>query len=140
MIGANYETFPWFRYMALTVFAGAANSNLISDASLKDWIAIQRFPSLADFEEVYGPGAREVALRPDNAQQTFEHNGESYVYTYLPERNWHLVAGMSRNRHSYKTLVEYNEALRANTSRTMDSYALKLLVALHERFNNFSGY
>ena len=29
MLGANYDTFPWFKYYALNIFAWATNSNLV---------------------------------------------------------------------------------------------------------------
>ncbi len=140
MLGANYDTFPWFRYYAIAIFAGVANSNLVGSLEAKERIAIQRFNRVGDMHEVYPPQFSDVALRPDNPQQTFVYEGEEYVYTYLPDRNWHLVAGRSRNPVSFQFMRDYNEALNGNASTGTDTYGLKILLAYHEYYNNFVGY
>ena len=53
------------------------------------------------------------AVRLDNPSQVFVYNGEQYVYTYLRDRGWHLVARKSRNPVSYEFIRDYNETLRA---------------------------
>ena len=35
MLGSNYDIFPWFRYLAVNLYAWATNSNLINGAHLK---------------------------------------------------------------------------------------------------------
>jgi hypothetical protein len=140
MLGANYDTFPWFQYLALEIFAYATNSNLVYDVSLKDRIAITRYENEFEMELEFGPEARQEALRPDNYPQTFIHNGEEYVYTYLPDRAWHLVAKRSRSPVSYQYMREYNEALRASADPELDNYGLKVLLAVYEYYNNFAGF
>src|SRR6185295_5618016 len=54
MLGSNYDTFPWFRYAALGVFAQATNSNLIGNVGLKDRIAIRRYETLQELTATYG--------------------------------------------------------------------------------------
>ncbi len=140
MLGANYDTFPWFKYFALNIFASVTNTNLVDSLELKERIAIHRFNTQEAFEEVFGAEALAEALRSDNDSQLFIHNGEEYVYTYLPDRSWHLVAGLSRSPVSYQFMREYNEDLNASASITLDNYGLKILLAYHEYFNNFVGF
>lgn len=139
MLGANYDTFEWFRYTALAIFAENANSSLCRNAGLKERIAIERYDNELEFDEVYGEEARNQALKVDNPFQVFEHEAEQYVYTYLPERNWHLVASASRGPISFEYMREYNEGLNADASGTLDTYGLKTLLAYHELYNNFGG-
>ena len=82
----------------------------------------------------------DFATRIDNPQQTFVHDGEQYVYTYLEDRSWHLVARKSRSPVSYQFMRDYNESLREGSSRTLDNYGLKILLAYHEYYNNFVGF
>ncbi|MCP3894647.1 MAG: hypothetical protein GY706_08480, partial [Bacteroides sp.] len=91
MLGANYDTFPWFKYTATHVFAYATNTNLVGDVSLRERIAIRRFESREEFEEVYGPDAIDEATAIGNTNQSFMHNEEEHVYAYLADQNWHLV-------------------------------------------------
>jgi hypothetical protein len=139
MLGANYDTFPWFKYLALNVFASAANSNLIGDIKLKDRIRIDRYNSREAFEEVFGTGVWQQIERPDNIAKFFFVNGEQYVYSYETERNWHLVARKSESPVSFSYMKDYNEALAAGDTGT-DNFGLKILLAYHEYYNNFSGY
>ncbi|MCB9522380.1 MAG: zinc-dependent metalloprotease [Myxococcales bacterium] len=140
MLGANYDTFPWFKYYALNIFAWATNSNLVNDIAAKERIAIERFENLDEVYEAYGQANIEFATQADNPQQTFVHEAELYVYTYLPDRNWHLVARQSRSPVSYQYMREYNEDLNASASDDTDNYGLKILLAYHEYFNNFVGF
>ena len=140
MLGANYDTFPWFKYYATLIFASVTNSNLVGTLSLKERIAIERYENEAEFLGQYGQVALEQALSRDNPAQHFVHEGENYVYVYLPERAWHLVAGKSRSPVSFQYISDYNESLNASASRTADTFGLKILLAYYEYFNNFTGF
>lgn len=140
MLGANYDTFPWFKYLALNLFAYNTNSNLMYNLELKERIAILRYDNMMEFESVFGPDALLEATMPDNPAQLFWHNGEEYVYTYLADRQWHLVASKSRSPVSYQYMKDYNEALNAEASTSLDTYGLKILLAYYEYYNNFQGF
>ena len=140
MLGANYDTFPWFKYYALNIFAAVTNSNLISNIQYRDRIAIQRYNRVADLEEIYGEGTIGEATRADNLSQTFLRDGEEYIYSYLSDRSWHLVASKSKSPVSYQFMKEYNEGLRSDASTDSDNYGLKILLAYYEYFNNFVGF
>ena len=140
MLGANYDTFPWFKYYALNIFAAVTNSNLIGSIQYRDRIAIQRYNRAADLEELYGEGTIAEATRSDNVAQTFLRGGEEYIYTFLTDRSWHLVASKSKSPVSYQFMKEYNEGLRSDASADSDNYGLKILLAYYEYFNNFVGF
>lgn len=140
MLGANYDTFAWFKYYALLIFASTSNTNLVGSIETKERIAIERFENAMEVREAYGDAAIDFATEDDNPQQTFVVNGEQYVYTYLPDRNWHLIARKSRSPVSYQYLREYNESLNAGASDTLDNYGLKILLAYYEYFNNFVSF
>ena len=140
MLGANYDTFPWFRYYALNLFSSATNSNLVSDLSLRDRVAIRRYENVEELELEFGTGIRDSILREDNPAQLFVHGGEQYIYTYLEDRGWHLVTNASRSPVSYQFMREYNEALNAGVTGDLDNYGLKTLLAYYELYNNFVGF
>lgn len=140
MLGANYDTFAWFKYYALGIFASVSNTNLVGSIETKERIAIERYENEAEVRETYGDAAIDFARRIDNPQQTFVFEGEQYVYTYLPDRNWHLVARGSRSPVSYQFMREYNEDLNAGANPDSDNYGLKILLAYYEYFNNFVGF
>ncbi|HKP56126.1 MAG TPA: zinc-dependent metalloprotease [Polyangiales bacterium] len=140
MLGANYDTFPWFRYFALNLFSSATNSNLVSDVSLRDRVAIRRFQNVSELEQAFGVGIRDRIVRPDNPQQVFVHEGEQYIYTYLEDRGWHLVTNQSRSPVSFQFMREYNEDLNSGRTGDLDNYGLKTLLAYYELYNNFVGF
>lgn len=140
MLGANYDTFPWFKYYALNIFAAVTNSNLVGNIQLRDRIAIKRFNRAEDLEAEFHEGAIADATRSDNAPQIFVHDGKEYVYSYLADRSWHLVADRSRSPVSYQFMREYNESLNSNASGDEDNFGLKILLAYYEYFNNFVGF
>ena len=140
MLGANYDTFPWFRYYALNIFAYVSNTNLVGSSNLRERIAIWRYPRIADLYEHFPQETIEVALRSNNPQRIFTHDGEEYVYTYLADRRWHLVAGKSRNPVSYQYIRDYNDSLNDGANSSLDNYGLKILLAYHEYYNNFVGF
>jgi hypothetical protein len=140
MLGASYDTFPWFRYYAIGLFSSVTNSNLVGNVELKERIAIQRFENDAEFFAEYGDDIIDRATGPDNPQQIFVHEGEEYVYTHLRDQNWHLVAGRSRSPVSYQYIRDYNDDLNAGASASLDNFGLKILLAYYEYFNNFVGF
>ncbi len=140
MLGSNYDTFPWFRYLALNIFGYVTNTNLVGGTELKERIAIWRFNNWADLTERFPAEAVEAATRADNPQQVFTIDGEEYVYTYVADRSWHLVAGRSRSPVSYQYMRDYNESLNGGASASLDNYGLKILLAYHEYYNNFVGF
>ncbi len=140
MLGANYDTFPWFKYYALGLFADATNSNMIDNIALKDRIAIRRYTSREELEEDFGPDIWNTLDTSHNESKIFIHHGEQWVYTFLPDRTWHLVANASRSPVSYQFIREYNESLNAEASISLDNYGLKTLLAYYEFFNNFVGF
>ncbi len=140
MLGSSYDTFPWFKYLALNIFAAVTNSNLVNNPELKERIAIWRFNNAADLYERFPQAEIDAALTTGNTQQTFMHEGEEYVYTYLEDRSWHLVAGKSRSPVSFQFMRDYNESLNGSASDTLDNYGLKILLAYHEYYNNFVGF
>ncbi len=150
MLGANYDTFPWFKYYALEIFASVTNTNLVDAVELKERIAIRRYDTRAAFVAEFGEAAWDAAVSPDNSSGTFTLVGPEcegatklacgeYVYTYLADRGWHLVASRSRSPVSYQYMRDYNEDLHS-ADETLDNYGLKVLLAYYEYFNNFSGY
>ncbi len=140
MLGASYDTFPWFRYLAVNLFASATNSNLVDNVALRERIAIRRFENQEDFELEFGHEAFEAATREDNPAQLFVHDGEQYAYTFVADRGWHLVSSRSRSPVSYQFIKDYNEELNASASDTRDNYGLKILLAYYEYYNNLSGF
>jgi hypothetical protein len=140
MLGSSYDTFPWFKYLALNIFAAVTNSNLVGSPELKERIAIWRFNNAEDLYERFPRGEIEQALATGNTQQTFMHEGEEYVYSYIADRSWHLVAGKSRSPVSFQYMRDYNETLNGGASETLDNYGLKILLAYHEYYNNFVGF
>ncbi|HEY3447780.1 MAG TPA: zinc-dependent metalloprotease [Myxococcales bacterium] len=151
MLGANYDTFPWFQYYALNIYASVTNTNLVDSVQLKERIAVRRYNNKADFVAEFGQAAYDLATSRDNTAGVFTLSGDDcdgptrlacgeYAYTYLPDRGWHLVAGKSRSPVSYQYIRDYNEELKGGASDTLDNYGLKVLLAYHEYYNNFSGY
>ena len=140
MLGANYDTFTWFKYYALGIFSSVTNSNMVGQSDLKNRIAIRRFESRDDFEAIYGEQALREATRADNPIRAFMFEGEEYVYTYLADRNYHLVANKSKSPVSYQYIRDYNEALYARADDDLDNYGLKILLAYYEYYNNFVGF
>lgn len=140
MLGASYDTFPWFRFTALGVFSSVTNGNLIGDVSLKERIAIRRYENLTELTSMYGADILERATGSGNPEQLFTHEGQELVYTFLPDQGWHLVASRSRSPVSYQYMRDYNQALNAGASATLDDYGLKILLAYYEFYNNFVGF
>ena len=89
--------------------------------------------------ELY-PEARTDGLAPGNTAQIFTHDGQRYIYSYLSDRNWHLVSNESRSPVSFQYMKDYNEALNAQADTGLDNYGLKILLAYYEYYNNFSGF
>lgn len=140
MLGASYDTFPWFRYTALGVFASVTNGNLISNVELKERIAIKRYENMDELTSMYGADIMERATGQANPEQLFTYEGEEYVYTFLPDQGWHLVASRSRSPVSYQYIRDYNQALNAGAEDNLDDYGLKILLAYFELYNNFVGF
>lgn len=140
MLGASYDTFPWFRYYALLIFSSVTNSNLVSNIELKDRIAVRRFENEMELLEAYGSDVVDRATAPDNPAQVFTHEGEEYVYAYLEDQGWHLVASRSRSPVSFQYIRDYNDDLNAGAIDDLDNYGLKVLLAYYEYFNNFTGF
>jgi uncharacterized protein DUF4953 len=140
MLGASYDTYPWFRYSALGVFASVTNTNLIGNLQLRDRIAVQRYENVEELTSMYGADILERVAPSANPQRLFTNEGQEYVYTYLPDQNWHLVASRSRSPVSYQYMRDYNQSLNASASGTLDNYGLKILLAYYEFYNNFVGF
>lgn len=151
MLGANYDTFPWFQYYALNIYASVTNTNLVDNIQLKERIAVRRYNTLEDFVAEFGQASYDTAIASDNPAGVFTLSGDrcdgatrmpcgEYAYTYLQDRGWHLVAGKSRSPVSYQYIRDYNESLRGGASDSLDNYGLKVLLAYHEYYNNLSGY
>jgi len=138
-LGASYDTFPWFQYTAMNYFAANTNSNLISNVNLKDRIAIKRFNTIEALNEQF-PEALSDGLMPGNTSQTFTHDGQRYIYTYLEDRNWHLVSNESRSPVSFQYMKDYNEALNGQADTSLDDYGIKIMLAYYEYYNNFQGF
>lgn len=140
MLGAGYDTFPWFKYYALGIFASVTNTNLVDSIEMKERVAIRRYNTREALVEEFGQEALDTANSVDNPAGVFQKNGEQYVYTYLADRGWHLVAGRSRNPVSFQFIKDYNDTIRAQGSDTEDNFGLKILLAYYEYYNNFSGF
>jgi hypothetical protein len=140
MLGANYDTYPWFKYLALNLFAYATNTNMIGGLELRERIAIRRYENLEEFIFEFSEESLEQATDVENRAQTFIHNGEEYIYTYLPDQGWHLVANRSRNPVSFQFIHDHNNAVRGRASGGVDNYGLKILLAYYEYYTNFSGF
>ncbi len=140
MLGANYDTFPWFRYFAVNLFASTTNTNLVNGLELRERIAIRRYENREEFELEYGADALAAATARDNPAQLFIHEGEEYAYTYLEDQGWHLVSNRSRSPVSFQFMKDYNEDLNAGRRGNLDNYGLKILLAYYEYYNNFVGF
>jgi hypothetical protein len=140
MLGASYDTFPWFKYYALALFASATNSNLVDAVELKERIAIRRYENLEELQSEFGADVIDRATGANNPQQIFTHEGEEYVYTYLADQAWHLIAGKSRSPVSFQYVRDYNQDINAGKDDNLDNFGLKILLAYYEYFNNFVGF
>lgn len=140
MLGSNYDTFPWFRYYAIGLFASVTNSDLVSKIELKERIAISRYENEAELVEAIGQEGFDQAVAAGNISQTFVKDGEEFVYTFMADRAWHLVAGRSRSPVSFQFLKEYNDTLNGEANPDEDNYGLKILLAYYEYYNNFVGF
>jgi hypothetical protein len=140
MLGANYDTFPWFRYYSIGIFSAVTNTNLVDQVQLKERIAMQRYENLEELQAVYGADIIDRATGADNPQQLFTQDGEEYVYTFLADQGWHLVAGRSRSPVSYQFIRDYNQDLNGSADPDLDNFGLKILLAYYEYFNNFVGF
>ena len=140
MLGANYDTFPWFRFLAVELFGTATNSNLVSDVGLRSRIAIRRYEELDELTAEFGAEVLTEVMREGNPAQIFVHEGEQYIYSYLEDQGWHLVANEARSPVSFQYMRDYNEALNGSRSGSQDNYGLKTLLAYYERYNNFVGF
>lgn len=139
-LGSSYATFPWFKFTAMNLFAAASNSNLINNLALKERMAIERYENRMEFEAVYGPETLSLVNRPnDNPSRTFEWKGESYIYAYIADQEWHLVASQSRSPVSYQFIRDFNEDISENRG-SLDNYDLKTLLSYYEFYNNFVGF
>ena len=140
MLGSSYDTFRWFRYLGINLFAWATNGNDIGNLALKERIAIRRFENRGEFIEEFGEEALFAATAEDNSAQFFIHEGEQWIYTYLPDQGWHLVANEARSPVSYRFIKEYNESINANANGSQDNFGLKILLAYYEYYNVFAGF
>ncbi|WP_083457087.1 zinc-dependent metalloprotease [Sandaracinus amylolyticus] len=140
MLGANYDTFPWFRFLAVNLFASATNTNLIGDVGLRERIAIRRYENLEELELELGEHVIEEATAEGNPAQIFVHDGEEHIYTFLEDQGWHLVTSRSRSPVSFQSMREYNEDLNAGRRGDLDNYGIKTLLAYYEYYNNFVGF
>ena len=140
MLGSSYDTFRWFRYLGINLFAWATNGNNIGNIDLKERIAIRRYNTGAEFVEDYGEQPLVDAAADDNPAQFFVYEGQRYVYTYLDDQGWHLVAQESRSPVSFRFLKDYNESINASARGDQDTFGLKILLAYYEYYNNFVGF
>jgi len=140
MLGSSYDTFRWFRYLGINLFAWATNGNDIGNIDLKERIAIRRFETRSEFVEAFGELALTDATADDNPAQFFIHGGERYVYTYLADQGWHLVSRESRSPVSFRFIKDHNESINANARGDQDDFGLKILLAYYEFYNNFVGF
>jgi hypothetical protein len=140
MLGSSYDTFRWFRYLGINLFAWATNGNDIGDIALKERIAIRRFENESEFVEAYGDRALLDATADENTGQLFIHEGQQYAYTYLADQGWHLTASEGRSPVSYRFLKEYNDDVNAGANGNADNFVLKILLAYYEFYNVFAGF
>ena len=140
MLGSSYDTFRWFRYLGINLFAWATNGNDIGNIDLKERIAIRRFENRAEFLESFSEQALVDVAADDNPAQFFIHDGERYVYTYLADQGWHLVAREGRSPVSFQFIKDYNESINASARGDQDDFGLKILLAYYEYYNNFVGF
>ena len=90
--------------------------------------------------EAIGQDGFDQAVAAGNISQTFVKDGEEFVYTFMADRSWHLVAGRSRSPVSFQFLKEYNDTLNGEADPDEDNYGLKILLAYYEYYNNFVGF
>lgn len=136
LLGASYDTFPWFRFLALNLFSASAHSNLISNVGLRHRTAIERYETRQALIEVYGQDVDTAFAEATNPSQVFTHTGEQYVYTELTDLGAHLVASASQNPVSFKFMREYNEARNTGRTGSLDNHGLKTLLAYYEHYND----
>jgi hypothetical protein len=142
MLGANYDTFPWFKYYALNIFAVRHEHQPDRQHPVP---RPHRHPALQPRRGPRGDLRRRHRRRgrpgPTTLSQTFLRDGEEYIYSYLPDRSWHLVASKSKAPgQPTSTSRSTTRRLRSDASADTDNYGLKILLAYYEYFNNFVGF
>ena len=137
MLGSNYDIFPWFRYLAVNLYAWATNSNLINGAHLKDRIAIRRFESKAQFVEIFGDRHTTMRLAriiPLNSSSTKVNN------TYTPFGR--PLASRCRQVSQSSELPVRKITMMLSTVAPVEAWiiGLKILLSYYEYYNNFAGF
>jgi len=151
MLGANYDTFAWFKYTALELFASATNSNLVSSIELKERIAIKRFDTLAAFEAEFGTDVLPQVQRQDNSSQVFVFNarlGFDYQHAlsldFLPVDSAYLKGRSFSFLHRFEAIFPNSRASRRQelymSARLMNSTRLQIYDGLDFGWDAFVQY
>lgn len=136
MIGGQYDVYPWFKPLAVLLFAqDTANVNF-SDKGKQKWIEMRKFERLQDMIDFFGFDPRTEALKKGNDYQTFKDSkGEEWIYYYMVDRNLHLAAAKFRNPTAYKILWDQNESINVNKSGSLTDYTIKYYLDYYDHFN-----
>jgi hypothetical protein len=136
MIGGQYDVYPWFKPLAVMVFAQDTHDVMFGDKSKQKWIEMRRYDRVQDMADVFGFDPRVEALKVDNPYQTFkDKTGNTWVYYYLADRNQHLVANKNTNPAAFKVLWDQNESLNVKKYDWVDDYEIKYYLDFYQYFN-----
>jgi hypothetical protein len=136
MIGGQYDVYPWFKPLAVMVFAQDTGDIMFSDRAKQNWIEMRRFSRLQDMIDYFGFDPRTQALKPDNPYQVFkDKKGAEWIYYFLQDRNEHLVSSKDKNPTAYKILWDQNEDLNVNKVGYLDDYEIKYYCDYYHYFN-----
>ncbi len=136
MIGGQYDVYPWFKPLAVLLFAQDTHDINFSDRSKREWIEMRKYERLEDMVDVYGLDPRAEALKTDNPFQLWrDKQGREWVYYYLADRNQHLVASKDRNPVAFKILKDQNERINLDKSGSASDYEIKYYLDYYQYFN-----
>jgi hypothetical protein len=135
MIGGQYDVYPWFKPLAVLVFAQDTHDVMFGDKGKQKWIQMRRFDRLQDLVDFFGFDPRAEALKADNPHQTFvDGQGNTWIYYYMVDRNKHLAASKNENPTAFKILWDQNENINLSKYDD-DDYEIKYYLDFYEYFN-----
>ena len=136
MIGGQYDVYPWFKPLAVLVFAQDTGDIMFSDRSKQKWIEMKRFPQVQDLIDYYGFDPRTEATKTDNPYQVFKDKaGAEWIYYFVQDRNEHLTASKDKNPTAFKIIWDQNESINVNKYGSTDDFEIKYYCDYYNYFN-----
>ena len=136
MIGGQYDVYPWFKPLAVLVFAQDTGDINFSDRSKQKWIEMKRFSQVQNMVDYYGFDPRTEALTTDNPYQVFkDQDGAQWIYYFVQDRNEHLTASKDKNPTAFKIIWDQNESINVNKYGSTDDFEIKYYCDYYNYFN-----